>query len=406
MKSLSRKSKKVIEKNVKEFQGKDSLVELTRIGARMMLEVALEEEIRAFLGRDYYERRTDQGGSRSGTKPRTIKIGCGDIEIGMPQVRGAWTPFHSMLLPPRLTQMEEVKEIIPLLYMNGLSTRKVKKAVGKLLSNKGLSHQNVSRISGKIVEEFRVWKKRDLSGLKVVYLIVDGVRLGVRAGTKEKEAVLAAWGFLEDGSRELLGVSLGNQESYSAWKYFLEDMVHRGLEEPLLTGIDGCPGLMKAVKDVFPTVDIQRCTKHKTENVLDKVLKEDRAAVKDSLRKIFYAPTYEHAKEAIELFRRKWGKKYPSALEVLLNDIELCLTYYKYPYGHWKRIRTTNAVERSFREVKQRTKGIGRFKDEERALTMVYWQMKELRWYGMSMTAEARSILSCIRLSKLERVAA
>ncbi|MCP4263557.1 MAG: hypothetical protein GY774_39535 [Planctomycetes bacterium] len=106
------------------------------------------------------------------------------------------------------------------------------------------------------------------------------------------------------------------------------------------------------------------------------------------------------------MFKKRWGKKYPSALEVLMNDIELCLTYYRYPSGHWKRIRITNAVERSFREVKQRTRGIGRFKDEERALTMVYWQLKELRWYGISMTAEARSIIASIGLSKMERVAA
>ncbi|MEW6417213.1 MAG: transposase [Nitrospirota bacterium] len=213
-------------------------------------------------------------------------------------------------------------------------------------------------------------------------------------------------GFLEDGSRELLSVSLGNRESYSAWKGFLEDMVNRGLNEPLLTVIDGCPGLVKAVNEVFPNSDIQRCTKHKTENVLDKVLKGDKEKVKDSLRKIFYAPTYEHAKEAIEMFKKDWCKKYPAAFECLQEGIELCLTYYKYPYRHWKRIRTTNAVERSFREVRQRVRGIGRFQNEERALTMVYWQMKELRWYGVNMTKEARAILAGIKISKLERVAA
>ena len=405
-KSLSKKSKKVIEKGLGELQQSSSLVELTRIGARMMLEVAVEEELTAFIGRDYYERRDEQEGSRSGSKPRTIKIGCGDIEIGMPQVRDAGGPFHSEMLPPRVTRMEEVQDIIPLLYMNGLSSRKVKKSVAKLLGKKGLSHQNVIRLTEKIVEEFNLWKKRDLSELKVIYLILDGIRLGVRAGTREKEAVLAAWGFLENGSRELIGVSLGNQESYSAWKGFLEDMVKRGLNDPMLVVMDGCPGLRKAVEELLPNSDIQRCTKHRTENVLDKVLKEDRAKVKDSLRKIFYALTYDHAKEAIEMFKREWGKRYPSAVECLQEDIELCLTYYKYPYRHWKRIRTTNAVERSFREVRQRIRGIGRFKDEERALTMVYWQMKELRWYGVDMTKEARSILAGIRVSKLERIAA
>ena len=403
---LSKKSKKVIEKGLEELKQRSSLAELTRIGARMMLEVAVEDELTAFLGREYYERRDNQEGSRSGSKPRTIKIGNGDIEINMPRVRDAGGPFHSKILPPRVTRMDEVQDVIPLLYMNGLSSRKVKKSVARLLGNKGLSHQNVIRITEKIVKEFNLWKKRDLSGMRIIYLILDGIRLAVRAGTRGKEAVLVAWGFLEDGSRELIGVSLGNQESYSAWRGFLEDMINRGLNEPMLTVIDGCPGLIKAVEELLPNSDIQRCTKHRTENVLDKVLKEDRVKVKDSIRKIFYASTYEHAKEAVEMFKSNWGKKYPSAVDCLMEDIELCLTYYKYPYRHWRRIRTTNAVERSFREVRQRTKGIGRFKDEERALTMVWWQMKELRWYGVNMTKEARSILASIKMSKLERIAA
>jgi len=406
MRSLSKKSKKIIEKRLEEFKQRESLVELTKVGARMAIEVAIEEELTALLQRDYYERRTDQQGSRAGSKGRTINIGCGNIEIDMPKVRDLGFSFQSKLLPPRVTRMDEITHVIPLLYMHGLSTRKVKRAISKLLEEKGLSHQNVIRISSKIVEEFNRWKKRDLSELKVIYLILDGIRLGVRAGTKEKEAVLVAWAFLEDGSRELLSVSLGNQESYNAWKGFLEDMIKRGLNEPLLTVIDGCPGLIRATKETLGSSDIQRCTKHKTENVLDKVLKQDRGKVKDSIRKIFYASTYEHAKEALEMFKREWGKKYPSALECLMEDIELCLTFYRYPYSHWKRIRTTNAVERSFREVRGRVRGIGRFKDEERALTMVYWQMKELRWYGVSMTKEARAILADIKISKLERIAA
>ena len=382
-------------------------MELTKVGARMMIQIALEEELMAFLGRDYYERRSNgQEGSRAGSKPRTIKIGCGDIEIEMPKVRDAGGPFHSEFLPPRVTRMEEIQDIIPLLYMNGLSTRKVKKSVAKLLGKRGLSHQNVIRITEKVVEEFKQWKRRDLTNLKVAYLILDGTRLAVRAGTKEKEAVLVAWGFLEDGRLEPLSISLGSQESYNAWKWFLEDMVKRGLQEPILVVIDGCPGLIKAVTEVFPDSDKQRCTKHKTENVLDKVLKEDRDKVKESLRKIFYASTYEHAKEAVELFKDRWRKKYPSAVEILTEDIELCLTYYKYPYRHWKRIRTTNVVERSFREVKRRTKGVRQFQDEERALAMVYWQIKELRWYGVSMTKEARAILAGIKVSRLERIAA
>jgi len=405
-KSLSKKARKVIEAGVEEFMTLPPLAELTRIGARMMLQAALEEEVTVYLRRDHYERASGARGSRSGSKPRSVKIGSGDIGIRMPQVKNAGGPFHSHILPPRVTQMDEIQEIIPLLYMNGLSSRKVKKAVGKLIGKRGLSHQNVMRISGRIVDEFNVWKRRDLSGLQVVYLVLDAVRLGVRAGTTEKEAVLVAWAFLEDGSRELMGVSLGNSESYNAWKSFLEDFMRRGMSAPMLTVIDGCPGLIRAVVEVFPGSDKQRCTKHRTDNVLDKVLEQDKASVKESVRKVFYASTYEHAKEAVELFKKKWSMKYPSAVECLTENIEDCLTYYKYPYQHWLRIRTTNVVERSFKEVKRRIKAAGRFQNEERALTMVYWQLHELKWNGVSMTKEAKAILTKLHASKMERIAA
>lgn len=404
-KSITKKAKKAIEKGIEELRSMSSLERITRIGAKMMLQVAVEEEVAAYLQRDYYERNECANGNRSGSKPRTIKVGSGDIEIEMPQVRSAFGPFHSGILPPRMTQMDEIQEVIPLLYMHGLSTRRVKKAVGKLIGKKGLSHQNVIRLTNRIVEEFTSWKKRDLSDLKVVYLILDGTRLAVRAGTKDKEAVLVAWGFLEDGSLELLSLSLGNQESYSAWKGFLEDLIRRGITDPMLTVVDGCPGLIKAVEEVLPGSDIQRCTKHKAENVLDKVLKVDKDKVHASLRKIFYASTEEHAREAVEMFKKAWGAKYPSATECLMTDIEACLTYYKYPYQHWKRIRTTNVVERSFKEVKRRTKGI-RFNDEQRALAMAYWQLKELKWNGVSMTSATKAILARIRASKIQGIAA
>jgi transposase-like protein len=303
--------------------------------------------------------------------------------------------------------MEELEEAIPLLYMNGLSTRKVKRSLKKILGKKGLSHQTIGNITAKVVGEFDAWKRRDLSGQSVLYLVMDGIRLGVRAGTKEKEAVLAATAFLEGGRREVLSVSLGNRESYASWKGFLDEMRERGLKDPLLIIVDGCPGALKAIEEAFPCVEVQRCTKHKLENVLEKVLKADREEARDDLRKVFYAPTLEHSREALEVFRRKWGKRYPSALECLMTDIERCQTYYKFPSAHWKRIRTTNAVERCFREVRQRVRGIGRFKDEQRALATVWWLMKDAqeRWYGVGMTQEAREILNRLRGEK-ERLAA
>ncbi len=151
----------------------------------------------------------------------------------MPQVRDTEMPFHSKMLPPYETRMKELEEVIPLIYFNGISTRKVKRSLKKILGKRGLSHQTVSRLSAKIVEEFKAWKMRDLSQLKILYLIVDGISLGVRAGTKEKEAVSVAQAFLEDGKRVLLSVALGVRESYGSWNSFLTDMKERGLNDPL-----------------------------------------------------------------------------------------------------------------------------------------------------------------------------
>lgn len=404
-KSLSKKSEKVIRELMEGGRlFENPLSVMAKEGARMMLMVALEEELTEVLGRDLYERTDSARGSRNGYKQRTVKLSCGDITIAVPKARGV--SFRSKVLSPYQRRMEELEEVIPLLYMNGLSTRRVKRSLKKVFGKKGLSHQTVSRISARVVEEFKEWKRRDLSSLEVLYLIIDGIRLGVRAGTREKEAVLVANAFLENGEREVLNVELGNRESYLSWKCFFDDMRERGLKDPLLIVSDGCPGLLRALKEVFPGVETQRCTRHRMENVLEKILKEDREEARDDLRKVFYAPTLEHSKEAVRLFEKKW-RKYPSAVECLLTGLEDCQTYYKFPYTHWRRIRTTNGVERGFKEVRQRVRVIGRFRDEERAIATVWWLMKDCqkRWYGVGMTKEAREILNRLRVEK-ERLAA
>lgn len=211
-----------------------------------------------------------------------------------------------------------------------------------------------------------------------------------------------ATAFLGDGKRELLGVALGNRESHMSWKGFLDDLRGRGLKDPLLIVSDGCPGLLRAVEEVFPGVETQRCTKHRMENILEKVLKADREEVRDDLRKVFYAPTLEHSREGVILFERKWGKRYPSAVECLLAGIEECQSYYKFPPSHWRRIRTTNAAERSFLEVRRRVRSMGRFKDELRALATVWWLMKDAqeRWHGVRLTKEATEILNRLHREK------
>lgn len=374
---------------------------VTKLGARLMLQVALEEEVLAFLERDWYERRSSSAppGWRNGSKPRTVKVTGGDVTLAMPQVRGAGRPFHSRLLPPYTTRLKELEEAIPLLYLHGLSTRRVRKALGKLLGKRGLSQTTVVRLTQKLVEAFQAWRRRDLSPLDVVYLFLDGIRLGVRAGTREKEAVLVAHAVLADGRREVLAVALGGRESTRAWTDLLEDLKRRGLRDPVLIITDGGGGLVAAVEACFPEVPRQHCTKHKLANVLEKVPKGVQAEVGDAARRVLYAPTRHQAEEALALFERTYRKRFPSAVECLHRDLDACWTYYRFPMSHWKRIRTTNVLERSFREVRRRVREVGRFHDELRALALVHAVLQEAQagWQRLAMSPEVQRLLATLR---------
>jgi transposase-like protein len=397
---LPRKAAQLVEAAMQITASQHPLAWIAQWGARLMLQVALEEEVMAFLGRDWYERRPKGSSWRNGSKPRTVKVAGGDVTIAMPQVRGAGGPFHSGLLPPYLTRMRELEEAIPLLYLHGLSTRRVQKALGKLLGKRGLGKTTVVRLTQRLVEAFVIWRQRDLSRLPVVYLFLDGIRLGVRKGTREKETILVAHAVLADGRREVLAVALGSRESTRAWADLLEDLQRRGLSEPLLIITDGGSGLLAAVEARFPHVARQHCTKHKLANVLEKVPKGSQAEVGDAARRVLYAPTLAQTEEALVLFERAYAKRFPSAVECLKRDLSACWTYYWFPLSHWKRIRTTNVLERSFREVRRRVRQIGRFQDELRALAMVHALLQEAQagWQALSMSREAQSILEAMRI--------
>jgi transposase-like protein len=263
-----------------------------------------------------------------------------------------------------------------------------------------LGKTTVVRLTQRLVEAFVTWRQRDLSRLPVVYLFLDGIRLGVRKGTREKETILVAHAVLADGRREVLAVALGSRESTRAWMDLLEDLKRRGLSEPLLIITDGGSGLRAAVEAHFPHVARQHCTKHKLANVLEKVPKGSQAEVGDAARRVLYAPTLAQTEEALVLFERVYAKRFPSAVECLKRDLSACWTYYWFPLSHWKRIRTTNVLERSFREVRRRVRQIGRFQDELRALAMVHALLLEAQagWQAFSMSGEALRILEAMRI--------
>ena len=231
--------------------------------------------------------------------------------------------------------------MIPLLYVEGLSTRDFRRALKPLWGESGLSPSSVSRANRALKESFNNWRRRDLSLEEIVYLFPDGIYLGVSGGSREKEAILVAHGINREGKRVVLHLSLGGRESTESRKGTINDPVGRGLKPPQLIISDGNPGLLRAIKDIWPQVPRQRCIVHRMRNVPAKHLEE-------------------------------------------------CFTFYRFPERHWKYIRTSNVLERAFKEVKRRTKVVGRFPTETSALIMVFGilEEKKLKWQKVTMRPE------------------
>jgi transposase-like protein len=360
-----------------------------RQGARLLLEVSMAAEVSEFLGRSHYE-RSDVPGYRNGHRRRKLTCGSGQIELEVPKITGADGKFSLQTIPAWQRTSPDIEKVLPLLYAEGLSTRDFSRALGEFWAGAGLSRSSVSRANEELYRQCSAWKRRDLSKLRVVYLFLDGYYERVRFGSDSKEGILVAHAILEDGSRELLGLVLGPKESEAAWKRLLEDLDGRGLKPPRLVIIDGNQGLSKALKAVWPKVLRHRCTAHKTRNVLDCVPRKHQARVKKALAEIFHAPDLEAAKSAVGSFLSTFGDEFPTAGETLARDIESSLSFYKFPEAHWKRIRTSNALERAFREVRRRTRVVEHFPNERSALTLVWacLETDRMKWRGVRIDAK------------------
>ena len=234
------------------------------------------------------------------------------------------------------------------------------------------SKTTVSRLNRKLHEEFAAWRTRDLSQEGLVFLYLDGLYAGVRFGTSEKEAVLVAHGIRKDGSRSVLSIRFGGRESTVSWAEVLHDLETRGLPLPYLVISDVNPGLIKAIREVWPDVPRQRCIVHRTRNILDKMPKSLHDEARKALNRIWYAEDLDTAIEAAKAFVKKYGKEYESAVECLMEGLPDCLTFFRFPKEYRKRIRTSNPLERTFKEVRRRTKVVGRFPSESSALAVIY----------------------------------
>jgi transposase-like protein len=350
----------------------DVLTGILRQGAQRMLAQAIEAEVQEWI--DAHEHVTDESGHRqvvrNGRLPkRTILTGLGEVEVHQPRVldrrpKDQAEPFSSKILPPYLRKTKSMEELIPWLYLKGISTGDFSEALCSLVGPqaKGLSATTIVRLKAMWEEEFQEWNRRSLEGKQYVYLWADGVHFNIRL-EEDRQCILVLMGATADGQKELIAVADGFRESEQSWKALLLDVKARGLSiDPKLATGDGALGFWKALPQVFPTTREQRCWVHKTANVLDKLPKRLQPEAKEKLHAIWMSPTRADAEKWFDLFLAVYQAKYPKAAECLVKDRDVLLAFYDFPAEHWIHLRTTNPIESTFATVRlrhRRTKGSG-----------------------------------------------
>ena len=340
----------------------DALTEVLRRGAGTLLQEAVEAEVAEVIAR--YQALKDERGRqrvvRNGHKQeRTIQTGIGDVMVKAPRVRDRQgeIKFSSSILPPYLRRTKSIEELLPWLYLKGLSTGDFSSALTALLGQDaaGLSASTISRLKEVWKEEHERWSKRELAGKRFVYIWVDGVHFGVRL-EDASQCILVVIGATVDGKKELLAMLDGYRESAESWKELLLDLKQRGLTiDPKVAIGDGALGFWKALPQVFGTTREQRCWVHKTANVLNKLPKGQQAKAKAALHEIWMTDSRAAAEQAFDHFLTTYEVKYAKAAECLAKDRQALLTFYDFPAEHWPHIRTTNPIESTFATVRLRT---------------------------------------------------
>jgi len=365
---------------VGEPEVRDALTELLRHGARDLIAEAVKAELDGFLS-EFASLRDAQGRRqlvRNGYLPeREVQTGIGSVSVRVPRVRdrsGSGIRFHSNLLPPYLRRSKSIEELIPWLYLKGVSTGDFSEALSALLGTDacGLSSSTVSRLKESWTREYEAWQERDLSPRRYVYLWVDGVYPQARM-EDPNPCLLVVIGADKSGRKELVGVWDGCRESEQSWKELLLDLKRRGLGDPPKIAVgDGALGFWKALAQVYPSTRPQRCWVHKTRNVLNKLPKSVQAHAKQHLHQIWMAPTRAEAEDAFDYFTQAYDAKYPKAAECLTKDREELLTFYDFPAEHWRHLRTTNPIESTFATIRLRTAKTRGCLSRNTALTMVF----------------------------------
>ena len=370
-----------------------TLDELARSGAQRMLATALEAEVSAYLTRHSAQRAADGRALvvRNGhARPRKVSVGSGTIAVRAPRVNdqrvdeaGERQRFRSRILPPYMRRSPKVAEVLPILYLRGLSTGDFRDALPVLLGKDaaGLSPTTITRLTAQWEQDYTAFQQRDLSERDYIYIWVDGVHFTIRLEA-ERLCTLVVIGARADGTKEVLAVEDGYRESTESWLTVLRALKRRGMRAPVVAVGDGALGFWKAVGEVWPETREQRCWVHRLANVLDKLPQRLQPQAKRALQEIMNAPTRAAAETAIAIFAAEYQAKYPKAVAALERDHEKLLTYFDCPAEHWVHLRTTNPVESSFSTVRLRqrvTKGAG---SRTKGLVMAYklLEMAQQRW--------------------------
>jgi putative transposase len=349
------------------------LDDIIRDGARRALQDAIEREVEEYLERNRWEVGPDGRRLvvRNGHHPkRMIQSGAGSIEVHQPRVNdkrvdgeGNRFRFTSKILPPYLRKTQAIEELVPWLYLKGISTSDFPEALACLgHDGSGLSSTTIVRLKEIWQGQYADFSRRSLAGKRYVYVWADGIYFNIRL-TDERPCVLVLMGATEDGTKELIAMIDGQRESEQSWLELLVDVKSRGLTEaPKLATGDGALGFWKALMQVYPATRHQRCWVHKTANVLDKLPKTQQPSAKEMLHEVWMSSTKADAIKAFEKFVATYQAKYPKAVECLQKDREELLAFYDFPAEHWQHLRTTNPIESTFATVRLRThktKGAG-----------------------------------------------
>jgi transposase-like protein len=341
--------------------------EIVREGARRMLAAALEAEVNTYLAQLADER--DEHGRRLVVRngyrvERAVTTAAGPVAVKAPRVNdkridpetGERKRFSSAILPAWARKTPKISEVLPLLYLHGLSTGDFVPALEQFLgSAAGLSSATISRLTAQWTADHEAFERRELSGCDYVYVWADGIHLKVRL-EEAKASVLVLLGVRADGRKELIALDSGYRESAESWANLLRDAARRGMRAPVLAVGDGALGFWKALREVFPDTREQRCWVHKSANVLDALPKSAQPAAKAALAEVWGAEDREHAQDAVKAFAKTYGAKFPKAVAKLVEDEQELLAFYEFPAEHWIHLRTTNPIESTFSTVRLRTK--------------------------------------------------